>query len=756
MTMRLAGITGMFDTDAMVKAELEPYKLKVQTKTQERDLLGIKQKQYRSVLKDIKDFYSKYISTAKSDSLMLASSYKSLKFTASNGSTAVTATANSTATMSNYNVSVSQLASGATTTFSDTDLSSKVNPASGATKGVIYINSGASATGSDVYVDIVSDVKKDSSGSYYVDSSGKKIIKQSDNITFKYEDGTAVASSNIQYAVDMKKTAENLNSKLSAGNLGIKATYSEYSKGIVLESSEMGSGVKFSAMFADFSDITSNSGDSTAVANASQLTTKQKTYIKDEANKVANNYIFTGKNLHAQITKVSGGISSVYNISDTDNATNVNNKTIDGVTFQFNDKTTSTATTTKYITSSSITSLLGNDITKTAQSNKTEYTLTNGSKISISNDGTTTITKNDGTLLNPTDSVSITGGDGVTRTIKGDGTLTTSTDPTITKYITSSSITSLLGNDITKTAQFSKTEYTLKNGSKVGISNDGTTTITKSDGTTLLNPTDSVSFPSADGVTKTINGDGTLTTGVTDNAVTLTGSKDVTAIKDKIVSFVNDYNTLITNLNTKLLEKRDKTYMPLTDEQKKDMSDDDVKLWNEKVNIGLLRKDNDLQRIANEMKKSMRTLISDSGLKLENIGITPVNNYTTLNGTFIVNEDKLTTALENNMDGVKGLFLKDSNNSQDYENNGILTSLKAIVETEVTSSSAPLVKKMGLEGSISDETSLKLDKMKTQLDEMNTSLITRENNLYTKYARLESAMNSIQSQETWLSQQFSS
>jgi hypothetical protein len=28
--------------------------------------------------------------------------------------------------------------------------------------------------------------------------------------------------------------------------------------------------------------------------------------------------------------------------------------------------------------------------------------------------------------------------------------------------------------------------------------------------------------------------------------------------------------------------------------------------------------------------------------------------------------------------------------------------------------------------------------------------------LYTKYARLESAMNSIQSQETWLSQQFSS
>lgn len=576
MTMRMAGITGMFDTDAMVKAQLEPYKLKVQTKTQERDLLELKQKQYRNVLKDIKDFYNKYISTSKSDSLMLSSSYKSVKFAASNGSTAVTATANSTASISNYNVSVSQLASSATTTFSEAYLQSKVNPASGAASGVLYINSGASATGSDVYVDIASDVKKDSSGSY-VDINGKKIIKQSDNITFKYADGTAVASGDIQYEADMKKTADNLNSKLSAGNLGIKATYSEFSKGIVLESTEMGSNVKFSAMYEDFSDAMANSGDNTAAINASQLTTTQKTYIKTTAN-ATSGYIFSGKNLNAQITKVTNGISSVYNISDTDNVTNVNNKTIDGVTFQFNDKTANTS---------------------------------------------------------------------------------------------------------------------------------------------------------------------------------LTGTKDVTAIKDKIVSFVNDYNTLITNLNTKLLEKRDKNYVPLTDEQKKDMSDDDIKLWNEKVNTGLVRKDNDLQRIVNEMKSSMRTLISDSGLKLENIGITPINNYTTLNGTFMVNEDKLTNALENNMDGVKGLFLKDTNNSQDYESNGILTSLKSIVETEVTSSSAPLVKKMGLEGSISDETSLQLDKMKTQLEEMNQSLTTRENNLYTKYANLESAMNSIQSQQTWLSQQFS-
>lgn len=590
MTMRIAGITGMFDTDAMVTAQLEPYKLKIQTKTQEKDLLELKQKQYREILKSTRDFYNKYISSSKSDSLMLSSNYKSLKFT-SDAPTSVTATANSTASMDNYTINVSQLAAKATTTFSKTDLSAQLDSATGATKGVLYVNSGATATGSDVYVDLVTDVKKNTSGSYYVDTDGKKIIKQSDNTTFKYEDGTIVTSDKIQYEVDMKKTAENLNTKLTEGNLGITAKYSEYSNGIVLESSQMGSSVQFSAMFADFTDVKTNSGDSTAVTKASELTQAQKDYIEAKANNAANGYIEKGKNLHAQITN---GANVVYNISEIENVTNSNTKTIDGVTFNFNDET---------------------------------------------------------------------------------------------------------------------------------------------------------------GATEDANG--TITGGGT--PIKLTGSKDVSAIKDKIVAFINDYNTLIENLNTKLTEKRYKNYMPLTDEQKKDMNEDDIKLWNEKVNSGLIRKDNDVQRIASQMKNAMRTMMSDSGVKLESIGITPVQNYKELNGTFTIDEEKLTAALENNMDGVKELFLRDATDTQNYENDGILTSLKSLFDVEVMSSTkSSLIKKVGLEGSLTDKTSRELDKMQTLIDEMNESLVERENNLYSKYASLESAMNSLSSQQTWLSQQFSS
>lgn len=50
-------------------------------------------------------------------------------------------------------------------------------------------------------------------------------------------------------------------------------------------------------------------------------------------------------------------------------------------------------------------------------------------------------------------------------------------------------------------------------------------------------------------------------------------------MKDKIKSFITDYNALLGKINTKLYEKYDKTYQPLTDDQKKDMSETQITKW---------------------------------------------------------------------------------------------------------------------------------------------------------------------------------
>lgn len=246
------------------------------------------------------------------------------------------------------------------------------------------------------------------------------------------------------------------------------------------------------------------------------------------------------------------------------------------------------------------------------------------------------------------------------------------------------------------------------------------------------------------GSTKTTNESGSEVY----NEVTLTGKKDVSALKDKIKSFITDYNKMITDLNTKITEKRYRDYMPLTDDEKSDMSDKDIELWDKKVQSGLLRNDTDLQRIANNMKSAMRTFMSSTGLDLESIGIEPVQNYGTTNGTFTVDDDKLEKALQDNIEGVKELFTADVKDEGSYKTGGILSLLQDTLNTEVMSSSkSSLIKKAGLQGSVTDEMSKKLAEMQETLDDMNDSLTDRENKLYTKYSSLESALSSLQSQQ---------
>lgn len=146
----------------------------------------------------------------------------------------------------------------------------------------------------------------------------------------------------------------------------------------------------------------------------------------------------------------------------------------------------------------------------------------------------------------------------------------------------------------------------------------------------------------------------------------MTGKTDITSTKDNIVKFINDYNTIIVKLNTLTSEKRNRDYMPLTSDQKAEMSEKEIELWEKKVKEGQLSRDSDLTRIANQMKKAMSTLVSGVNGSLEKFGIKPVSDYSgNNNGTFSIDESKLNEALTNNIEDVKNIFISNgSNNSE--------------------------------------------------------------------------------------------
>jgi len=142
-------------------------------------------------------------------------------------------------------------------------------------------------------------------------------------------------------------------------------------------------------------------------------------------------------------------------------------------------------------------------------------------------------------------------------------------------------------------------------------------------------------------------------------AVTVTSTTNVDDMMTKIKDFVTTYNGLIKDLQDKTKESKYRDYAPLTDEQKKEMDEDEIKLWEEKAKSGLLRNDSLIQNGLS----NMRSLVYQTNPAIEDtryntlfsIGITTSKSYND-GGTLEIDEDKLRKALEENPDAVEQLF----------------------------------------------------------------------------------------------------
>lgn len=246
---------------------------------------------------------------------------------------------------------------------------------------------------------------------------------------------------------------------------------------------------------------------------------------------------------------------------------------------------------------------------------------------------------------------------------------------------------------------------------------------------------------------------------VTKEDAQITGKADVTKVKENIVKFVNDYNKLMEKLNTLITEKRDKSYMPLTDAQRKEMSESEIELWEKKVKEGQLSRDSDLTRIRNAMKSTMSSLVGGTSSSLKSIGITPVADYNgTKNGTFTIDEGKLTSALESNMEDVMKLFVS-TGTDKDESDKGLLQKLKSVFDTETQTNKGSLIKKAGMVGSstASNNTlSKQITKYEEKISRMQTIFSSKQQALYTKYSRLETLMNNLNSQSNYLTSMLSS
>ncbi|MBE6062472.1 MAG: hypothetical protein E7207_02665 [Clostridium butyricum] len=314
----------------------------------------------------------------------------------------------------------------------------------------------------------------------------------------------------------------------------------------------------------------------------------------------------------------------------------------------------------------------------------------------------------------------------------------------------------------TKTGTAQKLHATISNGTDVFKIDDTTNTEYNSSNRVSL---DGMTFTFKDVTLKT-NADGTYQKaggGITtnpDEAVNepskITGSKDVTVLKDRIKSFVDDYNALLLKINTKIFETYDKSYQPLTEDEKSAMSESQIEKWEKKAQTGLLRNDDNFVNLAESMKDAMATFMTSSKIDVESLGIKPMaNEWKEKNGIYEIDEDKLTKALQENFDGVKELFFKNPT-ATDTANSGIIPKLRKIMDDNVVKFDSVFNKKAGGGTYILTNDMTKELQEKTKLiKEMNASLKTKQDALYKKYSKLEKAMAKAQSQQSSMATWFS-
>lgn len=255
--------------------------------------------------------------------------------------------------------------------------------------------------------------------------------------------------------------------------------------------------------------------------------------------------------------------------------------------------------------------------------------------------------------------------------------------------------------------------------------------------------------------------------------ITLTSKADAQKSVDKIKGFVDKYNAIVDKIYAKYSEKKQYKFLPLTEEQKKDMKDDEIKKWETKAKEGLVKSDEALGSMLSAMRNALFTPVEGAGISLKDIGLDSYSGIesTTKPGQIkIVDATKLKAALETRGDQVMNLFSGTANksitddNSIDpttkakkiYDNTGVFKRLNDILNNYVGKSDAILLKKVGIEGTLSsfkNDLTEKMQKKDEAIYQMERKMSVQEERYYKKFAQLEKAMNALNSQSNWLTSQ---
>ncbi len=235
-----------------------------------------------------------------------------------------------------------------------------------------------------------------------------------------------------------------------------------------------------------------------------------------------------------------------------------------------------------------------------------------------------------------------------------------------------------------------------------------------------------------------------------DEFITIDTAKDTSGIKDVIVKFVDDYNKLLDSVYEEVTTSRPKSsgsyYDPLTEEQKEEMTDDEIEKWEENAKKGLLYRDNSVQRFLSDIRGVMGSAFG--GTTLASMGITLTDSWQD-NGKLEIDESKLDNAIATMGDKVADFFTAEDG-------------LAAALEKKIDSAISTKTNKYGYLTSLAGMKNTKTDKdnqifrqmesIQDLIDRLTDKYEKEQDSYWQRFTALEKYMAQAQQQSSYFMQ----
>ncbi|MCT8976134.1 flagellar filament capping protein FliD [Clostridium sp. CX1] len=832
--LRLTGMATGIDTDATIKQMMSTYYSRVDKVKQQQQILQWKQDSYRDFIGQINSFKSKYFDTLSSSYILSGKNISTFDVNTTDTSNTVKMTAGTGATEGNYSVSVGNMATKASSLSGSTPyinlkeatnnltfpvvLDSSNNQITVDGKSIILdtgnysslsniastINTKLAATdnGSGKLSDSIQAVVKDNAIKFYhkvkIDDTNNSL-----KVTVQGKDYN-VTVSNGNYT--MESLSAQINSKLSGATATDGVT--KFPTGVKAQSTD---GLNISFVDGSNNSIAGsvNYSNGGAVVSATAVSLSS-TGVGANSTTLSNPTI--SGDILSYDQKIITGVNDKLTVNIFD-GTSTTTKTVtlspqafhwDSATSEFKDASNNNAIST--IASQITTQLSGTDITADKSvDGKLIFKSTSKNQITITGNGASTVGLPSSFAVDQSTSdkmSNIMSGE-VKFTVNGktfhynfnsDADNKTNPDDIIVGAKNKSiddiirDIESKAGVDISYTQL---TRQFVMTSTQTGVSQ----TLTASDttgtfldsifGSSSINETgkDATVTLTSNGASTTIkqssnnftiDGVNYVLNGTTTSPVSFSVNSNVNKGFESIKGFIDSYNELIGKISGAVEEKKQYTYLPLTDDQKESMSENQIEKWETKAKQGILSKDSTLENMLFEMRRAFFDGVQGAGTNLSEIGLSTSSDVSQ-RGKIIIDENKLKEALKNEPDKVMNLFTQKSTShtyysrtlgsddrKERYNEEGIFNRISDILENNISTfrdsngKKGTLLEIAGIKGDFTELkntiTSQILDKQ-TAIKELLEKISDRENRYYKQFAQLETAMNNMNSQSSWLASQ---